>query len=198
MARAREFDTEQALNSAMMLFWAQGYESTSLNDIVTATGVSRYGLYDEFGSKKGLYLATLRHYHQQLLSSEMSSITRADATIKDIRIILDNLIYMHKNGLEHGCMFCNAANEFAQNDEDIAVLVQECFMQVKDYFATAIQNSVDAEMLPAETKVDTVAVMLLGLMQGGATFIRVGMPLDMIGQYMHSALDVLIPINSRV
>ena len=178
----------------MMLFWEQGYESTSLNDIVKATGVSRYGLYDAFESKKGLYLATLKRYHQQILSTEMSSITRADATVKDARIILDNLIEMHKDGMEHGCMFCNAANEVAPNDEDVAQLVQECFMQVKEYFAVAVQNTVDAKALPQDTDVETVAVMLLALMQGGATFIRVGMPLDMISQHMHSALDILIPV----
>ena len=192
MARTREFDTSAALDTAMMVFWEHGYEATSFNDIVKATGVSRYGLYDEFDSKKGLYLASLRHYFNQMMGGEMNSITHPDATIADIRSMFDNLIAMHESGMEHGCMFCNAANEMAQQDEEVAELVRECFFEIKRYFAQAIQNSVDAGELPKDTDVETISVMILGLMQGGATFIRVGMPLDMIHRYMHSALNVLI------
>ena len=62
MARSREFNPKEALEKAMYVFWQKGYINTSIDDLVQATGVSRFGLYDEFGSKHGLFLASLDYY----------------------------------------------------------------------------------------------------------------------------------------
>ena len=56
MARVREFDPAEALVGAMQVFWRRGFTDTSMDDIVKETGVSRYGLYGEFGNKKGLVM----------------------------------------------------------------------------------------------------------------------------------------------
>jgi TetR/AcrR family transcriptional repressor of nem operon len=192
VARAREFDTNQALIDAMMVFWEQGYENTSLKDIVSATKVSRYGLYDEFDSKKGLYLAALQEYFNQMLHTNMSGIIQADSKVEGIRDMVEGQIAMHKSGMAHGCMFCNAANEMGSHDPEVQALVQKCFMRIKGYLANCIQNSVDAGELPKDTQVEQKAMLMLGLIQGGATFIRTGMDADAIIDYMRSSLDVII------
>ena len=43
-----------ALTQVVDLFASKGYSETSMEDIVKATGVSRYGLYGTFGNKKEL------------------------------------------------------------------------------------------------------------------------------------------------
>ena len=48
MAREREFDPTQALDQAVAMFWERGYSETSMEDLVDATGVSRYGIYGTF------------------------------------------------------------------------------------------------------------------------------------------------------
>ena len=53
MARSKEFDEEHALASAMGLFWRQGYENTSLEDLMKEMGIARQSLYDTFGDKPG-------------------------------------------------------------------------------------------------------------------------------------------------
>ena len=57
--RLREFDPQTALTDAMQIFWRIGYTDTSMDDIVTETGVSRYG---PFGNKKELLIAAIRNY----------------------------------------------------------------------------------------------------------------------------------------
>jgi len=191
MARTREFDKEKALDSAMLLFWQKGYDATSFNDIVKATGVSRYGIYDEFDSKKGLYMAALSRYFQMIESMNMGPVLQEGSRVSDIRQMFENLIAMHDAGMEHGCMFCHAANEMASHDEDVKLFVLDCFDKIKGYFARAIQNSVDAGELDKETQVDTLATVVLGLMQGGATFARAGMESDQLRAYMHNGMDIL-------
>lgn len=191
MARIREFDKEKALQGAMMLFWQKGYEGASLNDIVEATGVSRYGLYDEFDSKKGLYMASLEHYIQMIENMNMEPILKPNAKVNDIRQVFENLITMHDAGMEHGCMFCHAANEMADKDDDVKTFVLNRFKKTKSYFSSAIQNSIDAEELPHSTDVDTLSMVVLGLMQGGATFARAGMESGLLRSYMHNSMDIL-------
>lgn len=50
MVRTRTFDPATALSKAVELFSSKGYSETSMEDIVQAIGVSRYGLYGTFGN----------------------------------------------------------------------------------------------------------------------------------------------------
>src|ERR1700721_4762124 len=62
MGRPREFDTDAALEKAMRLFWAKGYEGTSVADLTKALGISRPSLYAAFGDKQSLFRAALERY----------------------------------------------------------------------------------------------------------------------------------------
>lgn len=53
---------EAVLESAMLLFWERGYESTSLAQLREATGLSSASLYGAFGSKEGLFEKAVEHY----------------------------------------------------------------------------------------------------------------------------------------
>ena len=62
MPRTREFDPQTVLADAAQIFWRNGYADTSMEDIVSQTGVSRYGLYGTFGNEKELLIAAIRHH----------------------------------------------------------------------------------------------------------------------------------------
>jgi AcrR family transcriptional regulator len=52
--RPREFDRDAALRAAMLLFWKQGYETTSLEDLTEAMNISKPTLYATFKNKENL------------------------------------------------------------------------------------------------------------------------------------------------
>lgn len=62
MGRPREFDLDAALEKAMRLFWAKGYEGTSVADLTQTLGISRPSLYAAFGDKQSLFRAALERY----------------------------------------------------------------------------------------------------------------------------------------
>src|ERR1700685_4312585 len=62
MGRPREFDTDAALEKAMRLFWAKGYEGTSVGDLTKTLGISKPSLYAAFGDKQSLFRAALERY----------------------------------------------------------------------------------------------------------------------------------------
>ena len=73
--RPREFDRDKAVDAAMMLFWAQGFEPTSLQQLRDAMGgISAASFYAAFGSKAALFREAVGHYletHGQALASLM-------------------------------------------------------------------------------------------------------------------------------
>lgn len=60
--RPREFDPDEALDKAMMVFWQQGFEGASLTDLTEAMGISRPSLYAAFGNKEELFRRALLRY----------------------------------------------------------------------------------------------------------------------------------------
>jgi AcrR family transcriptional regulator len=64
--RPRQFDQERALDLALEIFWRQGYEGTSIADLVAAMGITAPSLYAAFGTKEQLYRRVLDRYLEGL------------------------------------------------------------------------------------------------------------------------------------
>ncbi|MFE1803079.1 MULTISPECIES: TetR/AcrR family transcriptional regulator [unclassified Streptomyces] len=62
IGRPRGFDTEEALERAMRVFWEQGYEGASLTDLTSAMGITRTSMYAAFGNKEDLFRKALERY----------------------------------------------------------------------------------------------------------------------------------------
>src|SRR6202451_4040367 len=62
VGRPRAFDTEEALDRAMQVFWRKGYLGTSLSDLTDAMGINRPSLYAACGNKQSLFRKALEHY----------------------------------------------------------------------------------------------------------------------------------------
>jgi AcrR family transcriptional regulator len=63
--RPREFDRDRALQRAMELFWARGYEGTTLADLQSAMGdITAPSVYAAFGSKEALFREAVALYKE--------------------------------------------------------------------------------------------------------------------------------------
>jgi len=62
VGRPREFDIDQALDRALMVFWRKGYEGASLPDLTAAMGINRPSLYAAFGNKESLFRKAVDRY----------------------------------------------------------------------------------------------------------------------------------------
>ena len=62
IGRPRVFDPDVALERAMHVFWAKGYEGASLSDLTRAMCINRPSLYAAFGNKEQLFRKVLDRY----------------------------------------------------------------------------------------------------------------------------------------
>src|SRR6201984_1623795 len=62
LGRPRAFDPDTALDRAMHVFWAKGYEGASLSNLTRAMRINRPSLYAAFGNKEQLFKKVLDRY----------------------------------------------------------------------------------------------------------------------------------------
>jgi AcrR family transcriptional regulator len=62
MGRPRGFCEEAALEAAMRVFWAKGYEGATLSDLTEAMGINRSSMYTTFGDKEALFRLAITRY----------------------------------------------------------------------------------------------------------------------------------------
>lgn len=66
--RKRSFDTDQALDAAMRVFWENGYAGTSMTQLTEALGINKPSLYAAFGNKERLFASALQRYQEKFSS----------------------------------------------------------------------------------------------------------------------------------
>ncbi|QFU93426.1 TetR/AcrR family transcriptional regulator [Amycolatopsis sp. YIM 10] len=149
MARQKEFDPEAVLGQAMAVFWAQGYEKTSMQDLVQHMGVHKRSMYDTFGDKHALFLKALDHYTSRAEATFRSTVDSITDTRAALRALIEGSI---EAGTEHsrGCMLVNCATELAPRDPEAAEQVERHFERTRQLLVDLVardRNRRDAEAL---------------------------------------------------
>ncbi len=150
MARPRQFDTTQALNQAMNMFWTKGYEATSLTDLTGAMGLSKSSFYDTFGSKHEIFLAAIEHY-KKTVTSQVSAVSGLDAPARKlIESLFDRAANrMTEEGGKRGCFLNNCAVEIALHDPAAAKLVGGGLGIIEDtFFALVTRGQREGDITP--------------------------------------------------
>ncbi|MEH7455297.1 TetR/AcrR family transcriptional regulator [Gottfriedia acidiceleris] len=124
MARHKEYDEKEVLQKAMELFRYQGYEKTSLQDLVSHMGIHRRSLYDTFGDKHTLFIKALELYDNNM-KKKMNLQVKQSLSVKDaIRSILESVIDQ-ENEKSIGCLTVNTAIELALHDQEVAEKIEQ-------------------------------------------------------------------------
>ncbi|WP_319995857.1 TetR/AcrR family transcriptional regulator [Trichococcus shcherbakoviae] len=139
MARSKEFNEEEALDKAMEVFWKQGYEKTSIQDLVDNMGIHRRSLYDTFGDKHSLFVQTLERYESLIAAQTRKQITEEMTTVESIRIIFELAIYSD-NAYPKGCLMVNTAVELSLLDNEVSQRIQSAFKQTENLIADLLSK----------------------------------------------------------
>jgi TetR/AcrR family transcriptional repressor of nem operon len=192
MPRTREFDPDQAIEKAVMVFWKKGYFDTSVEDLVRQTGVSRYGLYGEFGNKKELFHKVLRRYGKNLRKHLYGDVSRADAGLSEIescfRRIAERATGPHRR---LGCLLCNTATELAPHEKETTEMVRLELNSLRKTFFHALQNARRRNELKPGPDAKQLADFLTGVVMSLALLARSGAEPKMIRNLAKTAMTAL-------
>lgn len=137
MPRIEEFDKEAVLKTAMNVFWDKGYNGTSMQDLVDATGLNRSSIYNSFGSKLELYQTTLSYYQKESGGVFQKALLKAKNPLEAIFLIFKGFlpeILADEKG--KGCFSMNCKAEMGNQNQDI----RKWLLSTQDYTLSVFED----------------------------------------------------------
>jgi len=192
MARPREFETEDALESAMQVFWQHGYSDASLPDLLDGMGLTRGSLYKAFKDKKSLFLMVLDRYETAQVDGAVTLL--GDAKVGDgttrILALFGGLVAAVKAADHRGCLLCTAASGAAADDVDIAQSVHVGLAKMQTALEGALRDAAALEHLDDARRLRLANVLLTQYI-GLRMLQRSRLPLGVLEQSVHGVEDLL-------
>lgn len=132
--------SDKIAESALQLFYRQGYHGTGVEQLSQEAGVTKKTLYRHFPSKELLIEAALRRRDEDFMARLESALAAVEADQRPVAYI-DFLERWARSGDFHGCAFINAAAEYADRDEPPHRLAHEHKLKVKAVLAQACSQA---------------------------------------------------------
>lgn len=125
---------DHLIDTALRLFGRDGYHAVGIDRVIAEAGVARMTLYNHFKSKDELILAVLHRRDERFRNSFMRLVERAAPDPKGRMLAtFDALDAWFASDDFTGCMFINAAAEYADPDDPIHRAAREHKDLVLDY-----------------------------------------------------------------
>lgn len=96
---------QNIINASLKVFCENGYESTTVDDIVKRVGCSHGLFYHYFKNKKDLFDEVLKHNQESTNNIINEKMNGVSSYIEKLRIVIDSLYYDIKNDENYGYYF---------------------------------------------------------------------------------------------
>ncbi|NIK69405.1 TetR/AcrR family transcriptional regulator [Paenibacillus sp. BK720] len=190
MARSKEFDVDAVLLKAMKLFWSQGYEKTSMQDLVEHMGIHRRSIYDTFGDKHALYLMALKRYGDTVWSSIEQKAQSSLSAKAAIRSVMEAVIEQNEERPK-GCLMVNTAVELALHDSELKGYVNESWSGTEELFRKLILKGQQTGELSASLDADTIAPYLNNALIGLRVMVKTQNHTEKLKQVIATTMSIL-------
>lgn len=167
MGRPRTFDERQALDRALEVFWAKGYEAASLSDLTQAMGLSKSSFYHAFGSKHDVFLAAIDRYGRTVAAGLAADLSQDKPARAAIAAVFDAAVEQVAGaGDRRGCFIGNCAAEVAASDPAAAERVVAGLRRIENAFHDAVLRGQAAGDIPARHDARALARYLTSSLNG--------------------------------
>lgn len=141
MARPKEYDENEVVAKAVELFRRQGYDATSVRDILESTGLSSSSLYAAFGGKEALYLAALKA-HADIERGQFLELLNAPGGVHaNVRAIFAGLIDQLIAPGQGASLTLRAAIEVAASKPQVFAFLSGYIQELISMFATVLEEA---------------------------------------------------------
>jgi AcrR family transcriptional regulator len=155
------------VEAAADLMFVQGVGSTTLDDVLAASGASKSQLYQHFDGKEALVRAVVDHVGERIIQRERDALGHV-STMRGLHRWRDALV--QRNALRdgaYGCALGSLASEVSDQDAVARQNLALLFAEWQRLLADVLRRIQEAGSLPPDAPVDQLAIGLMGALQGG-------------------------------
>jgi TetR/AcrR family transcriptional regulator, transcriptional repressor for nem operon len=166
MVRPREFDEETVLEAAMRRFWQNGYEQTSIRDLVDEMGLTSASIYNAFGDKRSLYRQALNYYVEQGVHDRIARLASVPPYDAIRGFFYEVVSHSVSDRDRRGCMLVNAALDVPASDKELRAIVAKEMARIENFFFQRIRDGQKSGVIACRQSANTLAKVLLSVLLG--------------------------------
>ena len=164
-----------------------------MEDIVQATGVSRYGLYGTFGNKRELFEQALDSYANSMGKQAFLKLMEPGASLAHIHRIFDDRVADMCNQEDNkGCLFIHTTMQLAPQDDELRQVLQKFMGRMSKLFAAGLESAQARGEVKADLDLAAAGEMLTSTMFGLAVLGRTGFPRATLDGIVDSTLNSFV------
>jgi TetR/AcrR family transcriptional repressor of nem operon len=160
IGRPTEFDRQEALEKSMELFWRNGYEATSLAELIEEMGIGRQSLYNTFGDKHSLFIEAAKHYANSSGQHLVNTLQSPGSPVGNVRKALEQVVEFLISGKCRGCLVTNSIVELAPHDDEVRELVHAMVNRVEKAIKSTLDRAVKEGEISANADTKAMARFL--------------------------------------
>ncbi len=163
MQERSETTRRRLLQAAQQLFAQQGYETTSVQQICQAAGVSKGAFYHHFPSKHALFLHLLQRWLAGIQDQLQQAAARMDDVPAGLRAMASGTQGVFQSADGRLAMFLEFLSQ-ARLDPQVWQATLQPYQQYRDFFAQIVRRGVaEGSLRPVDPQVAARAVVALAV-----------------------------------
>lgn len=186
---------DSAVEIVTDLFTRKGYEHASIEDVVQATGLNRYAIYQKFGGKRELLLAALARHHQDNFAQLAEHFDPEPANyLTALRAFFNGPV---EEIIEQGCdggpgsLMCQVAFTVAPHDALVNTRLHAVLNEKRAALTDLLTQARDRGELSPNTTPDAATNVIITTMFGIAAQAHAGVPPQTLIASMNAAFDAI-------
>lgn len=164
--RPREFDPDVFLNTALNCFWQNGYQATSMADLMKASGLASASIYKLYPDKRAIFLAALQRYMDEgtLRTKKRTAEMSPEAALREMLEFAAQLSSAPAG--ERGCFTIAAASELLPGDEEVKAKVSAKFKNIINELECILLRGQQQHVFRRDEEARVVAKSLFMMIEG--------------------------------
>ncbi|MEL6253631.1 MAG: TetR/AcrR family transcriptional regulator [Bacteroidota bacterium] len=168
MPRTKQFDEEEILKKAMMLFWKKGFYDTSIKDLIDFLGISNASIYNTFkGGKEELFKRAFQLYRDSNLQGFKAFLESQADVRQGLRMAFAKII--HDDHVDEDCKACfvvNTSIELIPINNELHNSINQYKEVIVGLFYNFLQKGVQSGQISEQKDLDTLANLYYTFMMG--------------------------------
>ncbi len=157
---------DRIIETALNLFYAQGYLATGINQIISESKVAKATFYAHFPSKEALCIAYLQARHVLWMGWLKESVSGKNTAEEKLMAVFDFLKKWMSESNFRGCAFLNIAAEIPAIDTKIRDEVIKHKNDLQAYLQNIVHDLIEANSSYAELEIQQTVKMVYVLVEG--------------------------------